>query len=465
MFHHTSNKKKHHMEWPSFSCHSQGKHIIILPTLLLFASLGMGQTAEGQAADTIRLNTLDTTIQLAYKSNLNQAIYQQQIRQAQFNYKAAKSIFYPNISGGFNGTDNLSLPVTPVPGQIFGSPGKTIYARFGKQYVYDAGLTLNSNILNWASVLQMKIAEKNVALAGLQQDAFKQSLKEQVARLYYSILIAKSALLINRRDRLLADSVLALSRQKLDNGAADLPSVNEAVINSNTIRQNQEQSQQLLDQSTENLKILLGEKPSVELALTDDPDLDTLNFPDLPRLGVDKNIGVYQQQSTLAGLQSRSQKAAAYPTLSATSFLGDQQYRDNLGLSFNNNAWSSYRYVEVTLTVPLFTGFSNKNKYKSSLVQQRISELQLESEAQQSEINDRLLAKNYADYLEMVKASANSFVLYGQNVALNEQKYTEGLVSLDIYMKTFQDYLSAENVYLNNLSQLLSVKSTFLSRQ
>jgi outer membrane protein TolC len=447
------------MEWPSSTLLSQGKQLIILPALLLFARSGTAQTA-----DTVRLTSLDTVIQLAYKSNLNQAIYQQQIRQAELNYKAAKSVFYPNISGGFNGTDNLSLPVTPIPGEIFGSPGTTIYARFGKQYVYDAGLTLNSNIINWTSVLQLKIAEKNVALAGLQDDAFRQSLKEQVARLYYSILIAKSALLINRRDRLLADSILALSRQKLDNGAADLPSVNEAVINSNTIRQNQEQSQQLLDQSTENLKILLGEKPSVELALTEDPDLDTLHFPDPPQLTADKNLAVYQQQSTLAGLQSRSQKTAFYPTLSATSFLGDQQYRDNFGLSFGN-AWSSYRYVELTLTVPLFTGFSNKNKYKSSLVQKRILELQWESAAQQSEINDRLLVKNYADYLEMLKASANSFVLYGQNVTLNEQKYSEGLVSLDIYMKAFQDYLSAENVYLNNLSQLLSVKSTFLSRQ
>jgi outer membrane protein TolC len=65
----------------------------------------------------------------------------------------------------------------------------------------------------------------------------------------------------------------------------------------------------------------------------------------------------------------------------------------------------------------------------------------------------------------MLKASAESFGLYGQNVRLDQQKYGQGLMSLDVYMKAFQDYLTAENTYLNNLSQLLSIQATIISRQ
>jgi thiaminase len=36
---------------------------------------------------------------------------------------------------------------------------------------------------------------------------------------------------------------------------------------------------------------------------------------------------------------------------------------------------------------------------------------------------------------------------------------------MDTYFKAFQDYLTAENNYLNNFSQLLSTRSTLLSRQ
>ena len=183
------------------------------------------------------------------------------------------------------------------------------------------------------------------------------------------------------------------------------------------------------------------------------------------RLGADKNLVVYKQQQDIAGIQSLSQRSQAYPTITATGFLGDQQFRDDFSLAFGNNAWSAYNYLALNVTIPLFTGLANTNKYRSTLVQKDIAELQLRAAVEQSAINDRLLLKNYADYLRMLNASAASFRLYGQNVRLDQQKYMEGLLSLDVYMRAFQDYLTAENTYLNNLSQLLSIQATIISRQ
>ncbi len=432
---------------------------------LLLPCLYLTLASHGQTPDTLELSTLQQTQQLAARNNPTQAIYQQQIRQARFNYKASRSFLYPSITAGFDGTDNLSLAVTPVPGAIFGNPGATIFAKFGKNYVYNTGLTLNKDLLNWAAVTQMRIAQKNSELVAQQKDAFVQSLKEQLARLYYSVLIARSALRINERDRALADSVLELSQQRLAQGTTDLLTVNTAAINRNTIAQNQAQSQQLIDQGIENLKILLGEKPSTELKLTEQLDADAMDFLSAQSLNTDKNLAVYQQQAVIAGMQSKAQKAAAYPRVSVTSFTGAQQFRDDFGMSFGNDAWSSYRYIDLSISIPLFTGFANTNKYRSAVTQKHIAELQWDAATQQSAINDRLLAKNYADYTVMVRSSLSSFKLYGQNVSLDQQKYEQGLVSLDVYMKTFQDYLTAENSYLNNLSQLLSLKSTFISRQ
>jgi outer membrane protein len=440
-------------------------HVLILGVLCLG---GRKAIAQG---DTIRLNTLDQTIASAVKNNPTQEIYLKQMQQAALNYKAAQGFLYPNASLGFNGTDNLSLAETPIPGVIFGQPGTTIYAKFGKHYVYNAGLTLTQNIVTWTNVLQMKIARSNVALAHLQREAFLQSLREQVARLYFSALIARTALQIDGHDRQLADSVVALSGQKLQEGTTDLMSVNLAVINSNSIAQNQAQSQQLLDQSIENLKILLRQKPADELQLVDSlaADVSGLGGPVQPggavQLGADKNLVVYREQLDIAGMQSQSQRSQAYPTVTASGFFGDQQFRDDFSLAFGNNAWSAYNYVALNVTIPLFTGLANTNKYRSTLVQKDIADLQLRSAAEQSAINDRLLSKNYRDCLQMLRAAAASFRLYGQNVRLDQQKYREGLMSLDVYMKAFQDYLTAENTYLNTLSQLLSIQATIISRQ
>ena len=423
-----------------------------------------GVEARAQAVDTLQLTSLEQVTQAALKNNPTQAVYQQQVRQAGYNYQASKSFLYPTITASFDGTDNISLATTPVPGVIFGQPGTTIYAKFGKNYVYQSGLTLNKDILNWTDILQMKIAKRNIELAQEQQDAYAQSLKEQVARLYYSVQIAHAALQINRRDRLLADSVLALLKQKLNEGVTDLISVNQAAINSNTISQTQAQSQQLLDQSLENLKILLGTKASAQLVVTDSSAMNTIDYAALTKIGADRNLTVSQRQADLADLQTRETRTAFLPKISVTAFDGGQQFRDNFGLSLNGNSWNGYSYIGLNVTIPIFTGFSNHYKYKSAVVQRNIAHLQYQTATEQGEINDLLLQENYADYLQMLKASKNAFVLYGQNVHLNQQKYAEGLTSVDIYMKSFQDYLTAENTYLNNLSTLLSVKATFVSR-
>jgi len=420
---------------------------------------------SGQGKDTVELSSLEQVLQLAFKKNPTQAIYQEQIRQARYNYKTSRSFLFPTITAGFDGTDNLSLAVTPIPGVIFGQPGTTIYAKFGKNFVYNTGVTVNKDLFNWVAVTQMRIASKNAELVTLQQDAFEQGLKEQVARLYFSVLIAKAALQIVERDRLLADSVLDLAQQRLAQGTTDQIAVNSVAINRNSIIQNQAQSQQLMDQGIENLKILLGEAPAAELNITERLNADAIVYPEGQTLSADKNLVVYQQQALIAALQSNSQKAAAYPRLSVTAFNGAQQFRDNFGMSFGDGAWSSYRYIDLSLSIPLFTGFSNTNKYRSAVTQRHIAELQRDQAADQSAINDRLLVKNYADYSSIVRSSYDNFKLYDQNVALDNQKYAEGLISLDVYMKAFQDYLTAENGYLNNLSQLLSLKSTFISRQ
>jgi len=430
--------------------------------IILFAA---ANTIAQTKPDTVKINSLPEVFDIAIKHNPTQAVYQLQIKQAQYNYESSKGFIYPNASANFNGTDNLHLAVTPIPGILIGKPGTTFYAQFGKKYTYNTGVTIGQDLVDWQSIFQSEIAKNNIKLNEVQQDSYVQSLKEQVARLCFSILIAKSSLNLSKQDSVYADSLLKLSKQRLQQGITDAIAVNQADINYNNVLQSKAQSQQLYDQGIENLKILLGEKPANELVLSENIELSLLSVNDLTKLGTDRSLEVYQQQVQIADIQRKSQRSVAYPKLSATVFLGAQEFRDGFGFSVDNNALSGYRYIGLNLSVPIFTGFTNSNKYQSSVAQKQIAEVQYNNAIQQSAINDRLLIKNFTNYADAVKASGNSFKLYGNNLQLNKQKYQEGILSMDAYLRVFQDYLTAENVYLNNLSQLLSTQATILSRQ
>ena len=133
-------------------------------------------------------------------------------------------------------------------------------------------------------------------------------------------------------------------------------------------------------------------------------------------------------------------------------------------MSFGNGAWKDYQYVGVNFSWNLFTGFTNNNKLKSVSVTGKIAQKQYESALTENKINDAALLDSYTDYWNITNTAKKTYFLYGRNAELSLQKYKEGLISMDAYLKTFEDYLHAENAYLNNLSTLLSVQATILAR-
>jgi outer membrane protein TolC len=423
-------------------------------------------TGAGPAAtDTLRLTSLDQTFALLVSNSLSGAINDQQIRQARYNLKAAKGYLYPSVTGTFSGQDNLHLAITPVPGELVGQPGTTFNAQFGKKYNYDAGLIATEDLLNWQNFLQISIEKQNVLLSEATKEANLQNLKTQAAKYYFTALIARKALVIEAADLSLADSLVKSAGLKLSSGSADRIALNQAQINARTIESNMAGSRQLYEYGTENLKILLNPGAGSVIEITADINQDNVIPLSEPAMLPDKGLATYQHQVTLADLRSRSQRAAAYPKLSVSMYYGSQQYRNDFGLSFRPGFWQPYRYIGLNLSVPLFTGLTNTSRYKSTLTQKTITVLEQQNARLQSAVNDELLYKDLRNYAAAAAAANASFRLYGENLRLNRQKFQEGLISGEVYQRYFQDYLNAENTYLNNISQYLNTKSAALARQ
>jgi outer membrane protein TolC len=430
----------------------------LLPILIL--TLGAG-CANAQFV----FHSVSEVWNAALKDNPTQKVYRLKTGQLTDEYKANQSYLLPQVGAAFSGQDNLKLSVTPVPGELIGQPGKTLYLTFGKHYVYNAGVNATENIFNWQYVLAAHIARENISFNNLEQKAYEQNLKASAAQYYFSGLIASSSLRIAGRDLELADSILSTVKNRYTEGLIDLGAVHSAEINVNNVQENILQSTQLFDQSIQNLKLLTGAASRQSITLDEQLTADSV-ITDLPAspIGPDRNLDIYSANTRLADLQSKFAKAAFYPTLSISGFAGSQQFRDNFGLSFGDGAWNDYRYLQLNLNVPLFTGFHNRNKYRSAQALARIDAEQYRDAIQQSQINDSLLLKTYDNYRRLVATSGRNLLLYSDNVELSRQKFSEGLISIDAFQKTFEDYLHAENTHLNNLSSLYTAIASIISR-
>jgi len=410
----------------------------------------------------VNIDKLEDLWKIAIQNNPNQKVYNLKREQLGYDYKTSQSFYYPQASASFNGQDNLIQSVTPVPGIIFNKPG-TVYLQFGKHYTYNTGLTLNKIWLDRQAELLSKVAKENIQLNNVQQDAYVQTLKTQIGQYYYTSLIAKASLAIAKKDLELADSIYKAVNGKFIQGLTDASAVNQALINENNIKLSVFQSQQLYNQAIANSKILAGVNKDTDLILNESTLENYQN--ESVSLGIDKTLVPYQNAIIIAELQRKAQNAAFLPKLTSTAYLGFQEYRDRFEMSFSKNAWTDYQYIGIGLNWNLFSGFSNSNKLKSLNTQKRIADENYKAARDQSAIADSLLLDNYNTYVNMVTTSKSNFDLYGKNMNLSLQKFREGLISIDSYFKTFQDYLTAENTYLNNLSNLLTTKASIEVRK
>lgn len=433
----------------------------ILFLLLLFLCQFMGVHSQ-ESRDTIVIKSVEDALEMAREHNVERAIYDYQQERAKKEHQLSKSYLLPTITGNFSAQNNLKLATTPIPGELVGQPGELVNVQFGQDYNYNAGLTATQTVFDWQSNMQSKIAKVGVQVTQVESELFDEKLKEQVALYYYTALISKKAVEINIKDRSLADSIQELTYLKFNKGLLDRSSLNQAVINLNNIEQNVWSNQRMLEQSLTQLSILLGTNATLAL---EDQDLMEFGFPVVEELSPDKNIELYDRQAEQSRLNVRQQQAAYLPKLTFVAYFGQQQFQNDFTFSLDGNAWTDYSYLGLNLSFPLFTGLANSNRTKIAKIEHTIAQKRLEDEKRQSALRDALLLKEYDLSLHASSSAHDNFMRYQNNAALSLQKYEQGIISLDVYFKVFEDYLRAENSYLNALTNVYSYYSTLLSRK
>ena len=416
------------------------------------------------AAQHTALTSLDDAFKLALSSNVDYQNYILNQKKADLEYKQAKAYRLPNITGSFSGQRNIDLAVTPLPGEIFGQPEQTIEAQFGQEYNYNAGITISKNLLNREASLQSKISKLNAKLTAVEKDVFEELLKEQVSLYYYTGLVAKRAIEIGQQDLESAESIRQLSQHKFDQGVIDALALNTSKINVNSVKQNLNANKQLEHQCLIELKKLFAMNVSDTLTIDGEIGKSLPELIEVPQLQTSHLVESAALQLKQADMQVKLSRSALLPSISMNTYYGRQQFRDDFGLSFGNGSWTNYSYLSLNLSVPIFTGFSNRSKIKQSQLNQQIAFSEKQETEQHAALDDELLVADYRLSLADVQSTLETYQLYEKNKELTFQKYEEGLISLDGYLAVFEDYIKAENAYLNTLSKLYTYYSQIIPR-
>jgi len=433
-------------------------------SFLIIFFLFIAKISTANFIDTLVIPNAEVLVKLGLKNNSNLKISKLKISQSSYDYKASNYFKTPQISGTFNSQDNLKLPTTAVPGVLVGQPGKFINISFGKPFTNSMGISAVQSVMDWQRIFQSKIAYQNTQLLKAQEEQSIQNLKLQILQTYYAIITSHSAIKISKKDLQLSDSIVKIIEYKFNSGIIDESSFNLAKVNSNNIKQNIIQSTILLNQSIAYLKNLIDLPVSTYLQFILPEQLIVLNKKPSQEIGSNKSLLPLQQLVKIDSLQIKEAKARYFPKFNLVGYKGYDQFRDNLGIDFSKGSWNDYSFISLMATLPIYSGFLNRNKVKSMIYKKEVSKEQLKSAIQQSILNDQNLLENYQSTVELIEISKDNFELLNKITNTNFEKYINGLISLDLYFKSFEDYLKSENVYLNLVSNLQIINSNFEAR-
>jgi len=321
----------------------------------------------------VNLTSLEEAWELAITENPDYQTYKVNQEKANADYKRSKSYLYPTVYGTFSGQKNLAIATTPVPGEIFGQPGQTVDAQFGQDFVFNAGISMSKDLFDRESYLQSEIAKVSTEISENQTEGFEQQLKEQVSLYYHTALVAKRAVEIGESDFAVSDSILVLTEHKYNEGLIDEISLNLAKINKNGVKQSLNSNRRLMNQCEVELMKLLGMSANGTLFIQDTIDYYLPGSFAVESFVPDPKVTSSILELEQSDLQVKADKWTLMPTLSINGYWGTQQNRENSSISFDGSAWTGYSYISLNLSVPIFTGFNNRSKIKSSKLNQQIA--------------------------------------------------------------------------------------------
>ena len=432
--------------------------------LVAIALLCIGQLKVYSQADTaVKQFSLPAAIDYALKHNMT---YLNVDNDAKFNNYKKKELTaqgLPQINGSADIRDNVLIPTSLIPGQIFGAPAGTfIPVKFGVQYNVTASASVNQLIFSSDYIVGLKAAKELVNLSQKNVLRSKVETAQNVSKAYYGVLINKARIKILdiniNRVKTLKDNATALNQ----NGFAEKIDVDRLEVNYNNLVTDKEKTLRLVEVSELALKFQMGYDLRVPIELTD--NLSKIeNGEDAQNLSSDKidpsarpEFMVLQAQQKLNELDLKRYKMSYAPSLVGYGLVAEQFQKNQL--DFNKNNWFPFAYFGATLSVPIFDGLQKNwrvQQAKINLLKTQNSFTQLK---QSIDFEVQSATVNYKNALVSLQTQKKNIALAQNVYDVTKKKYEQGIGSSLDMNTTENDLHTSETNYFNSLYDLIIAK-------
>ena len=311
----------------------------------------------------------------------------------------------------------------------------------------------------------IRLGELNLAAATADLEKARDDIRVAVAQAFVQILYDQELLRVAREQSAHDEELLEQIKERLSAGKVSAAEVSAQQATLAQSRQSEIQAEGNLRiallELTQLLELPSPEGFSIVTPEVGDPSQALLMRPEAiyeEAVAVKPAVEAAKLNVDYAELSIARAKGAYLPTLSLSGGLGSNYYTnskfssDPFGEQLKNNF---SQYVGLSLSIPIFQGFSTRNNVRSAQLNHKGQQIQLENvkknlykEIQQAYYNAVTAQARYAGSRESA-ASAR------QHYELTEEKYRVGKAGIADYNDARNSWLRAESEHIQARFQCL----------
>lgn len=395
-------------------------------TAFLCVSVFFVSTAKAQQEQDSLIISLEQAIEIALEESNTIKIADLTIEKTGYAKKGSYAALYPNVSASGSYQRTLKKQIMAMD---FG--GQAMEIEVGKWNNVNAGISAAMPLINAQLWQSLKLSSLDVELAVEQARSSKISMVSKVKQSYYAVLLAQQMYDVYKTVYDNAATNFERTKQKYDAGKASEYEYLRAQVNVKNAEPNVFSAAAAIDLAIWQLKAVIGIDLEAKIGVAGNID-DYKN--DMMTYNVATDTVSFDNNSTLTQLALQDRQ------LEYTIKMTKYQYIPTLSASFSYNymamgdefnmIWNPYSVAGLTLSIPIFDGFSKRNNIRQYNLTRDILKLNIED----TERNLRIAFKNYGNqigtYMKNYTAAESTLEMAQKSYDIAEKMYELGKATL-----------------------------------
>jgi outer membrane protein TolC len=357
-----------------------------------------------------------------------------------------------NINGSF--TNNTRLPVNLFPAEAFGGQAGTYrQVQTGVQYTTATTQNIDIKLINPSGWENLKLSKINIALTESNNQITLKTLQENIATSYFNIIMLQEQLKSTQRNLAVADTLYQTTKNKYDLGLVKPQDVNDTKVNYLTTQENIKQIEFLIKQQYIVLKTLCDIPESEEIEIKQDFDIQQIS-----RLNIESNslqVSNSMLKEQYAWSNFNQTRKMSLPTLSFVASNSYQLFNTEFKMFDGNWINSNYIGLKLNFALPNATLIANRTQanYNYKLAKQSTEQARIKTN-----LETKQLANDFDKAASQTSTNKEIYALRTDTYQKNKNLYSQGLISLDQTLNSF-------NAMVNSEYSLISSKINILLAQ